>query len=135
MAWKFALLPNERRTWKRSPAAPVQVRWTPIGVAKTSSEKPGVGGPRAPTAPTANESNCCAVRPELSVAVTLQTYLPAARPAVLNEVDHAIKPATPTTGPPGADGVAGLVGSTLGIAVQSLLPIGANEKSTEAMPT
>src|SRR5258708_9974732 len=126
--------PYARRTWKRSPAAPVQVSCTPVVVDVELMVKPAVGGPREPAAPTSNVSSFCAVRPEASVAMTRKSYLPEAKPAVLSEVAHVTRPATARPGPPGVVGEAGLIGSMLRMEVHTPLPNGAYANSSEARP-
>src|SRR5258706_27035 len=131
---KIKLEPYARRTWKRSPAAPVQVSCTPVVVDVELRVKPGVGGPRAPAAPTSNVSSCCAVRPEASVAMTRKSYLPATRPVVLSDVVHVTRPAAPSPGPPGIEGEVGLDGSMLRVEVQIPLPTSANADAIDARP-
>src|SRR3989442_11658152 len=78
---KVPFAPIARRTWYSVPAPRVHARCVPAVVAEAVSWKPGVGGPRAPAAPTKNVSVVWAERPALSVTITRKSYLPAARPA------------------------------------------------------
>ena len=104
----------------------------PAVVAEAESWKPGCGGPRAPAAPTKNVSVVSAVRPAVSVTLTLKSYLPAARPVVRRVVVHAGAPASADRpGPAGWVGAPGVTGLRL---IQSPPPAGAKKNSTEAMP-
>src|SRR5579859_6295607 len=107
---KVVLVPEARRSWKTSPMAPVHVRFTPFGVGVALRVNPLVGGPRAPAVPTKKLETCCALLPSVSVTVTLKSYLPAARPVVLSEVDHAVGSPTVRFDPPGLDGEFGVFG-------------------------
>src|SRR5713101_859103 len=118
-AVKPALESTERRTWKKSPVTPVQLRRIPVVVGATERLKPTVGGPRAPATPTTNESNCWVVWPFASMTTTRNTYLPAETPVVLKAVPQLAMPAGARIGPPGATGEFGLIGSMSGMEVHA----------------
>src|SRR6266849_4927402 len=112
---KLPLTPSARRTWKTDPAPPVQASVAPAVVAEVESWKPACGGPRAPAAPTKKASIVSAVRPAVSVTVTLNSYLPAGRAVERRLVPHVAAPAVASSPPPagraGAEGTVGLMRS------------------------
>src|SRR5712691_12432365 len=104
--------PTARRTWKTDPAPPVQASFAPAVVAEAESWKPACGGPRAPAAPTKKALVVSAERPAVSVTVTLNPYLPAARAVVRRLVLHVAAPAMASSPPPaGRAGAEGTIGS------------------------
>src|SRR5215467_3434160 len=115
----------DRRTWKKSPVMPVQLRRIPVALGVIESWNAAVGGPRAPATPTTNVSNCWVVWPLASVTTARKTYLPAERPEVLKAVPKLAMPTGARIGPPGATGARGAMGRTSGIAVHGPPPTGA----------
>src|SRR6266851_2102782 len=120
---RVPLAPIARRTWYSVPAPPVQARCVPAVVAEAVNWNPGVGGPRAPAAPTKKLSFVSALRPALSVTWTRKSYLPAARAVVRSVVAQADRPPNERIElPPAGTGVAGRTGER---SIQSEPPAGA----------